>query len=460
MKIFSFLFAALWLIGSSHPMHAQATVALSFSLDNCSSVDSILLYELKGVHLQKAYSIRQNATGGFSIQIPRSGTPKIYFYGMNTDNTRVKPLVLGTEDKVSVTGPCFNPTLATVQSPLNLDFQEAQSQINQLKLEMGNVITEYREHYTDPVRRAAIEKKMGDVDQKKSALLDKYKKSNPFVSKIVALDTYLSFQNSPFAKNYKDELAYFAAEYFHFADFSDPAFNEIPMVYDLFKSYAGIVLQLGFSDETVKEYADKLLARFPKPSRAHQYALGALAGVLIDNGHGLSIEFGKMYSDLYNREDPAGSMEFASKIRMMEGSRIGKPAPEIVQNNPDSIPLKLSDLKGKVVLIDFWASWCGPCRRENPNVVNLYNIYKDKGFDVFSVSLDRSRDAWLKAINDDGLIWKNHVSDLKHWGNEAAQLYGVTSIPRTILLDREGKVIAENLRGEELAVKLQQILGM
>jgi thiol-disulfide isomerase/thioredoxin len=121
--------------------------------------------------------------------------------------------------------------------------------------------------------------------------------------------------------------------------------------------------------------------------------------------------------------------------------------------------MRLSDLKGKVVLIDFWASWCGPCRRENPNVVNLYKQYKDKGFEVFSVSLDRSRDAWMKAITDDGLIWKSHVSDLKHWGNEAAQLYGVTSIPRTILLDREGKVIAENLRGEELGLKLQQILG-
>lgn len=122
-------------------------------------------------------------------------------------------------------------------------------------------------------------------------------------------------------------------------------------------------------------------------------------------------------------------------------------------------PMKLSDFKGKVVYIDFWASWCGPCRRENPNVVNLYKQYKDKGFEVFSVSLDRSRDAWMKAINDDGLIWKSHVSDLKHWGNEAAQLYGVTSIPRTILLDREGKVIAENLRGDELGLKLQQILG-
>jgi peroxiredoxin len=136
----------------------------------------------------------------------------------------------------------------------------------------------------------------------------------------------------------------------------------------------------------------------------------------------------------------------------------GGKAPEINLNDTNGKALALSSLKGKVVLIDFWASWCMPCRQENPNVVKMYDKYKDKGFTVYSVSLDESKDAWLKAIKDDNLSWPNHVSDLKGWQSSAAALYSVTSIPATFLLDREGNIIAKNLRGPELEQKLQQVL--
>ena len=121
--------------------------------------------------------------------------------------------------------------------------------------------------------------------------------------------------------------------------------------------------------------------------------------------------------------------------------------------------MKLSDLRGQVVLIDFWASWCGPCRAENPNVVKNYQKYKDAGFTVMSVSLDSDRNKWLAAITADQLSWPNHVSDLGGWQNKVAQQFGVTSIPFTILIDRDGKVIATNLRGAALEQTLQQIFG-
>jgi peroxiredoxin len=136
---------------------------------------------------------------------------------------------------------------------------------------------------------------------------------------------------------------------------------------------------------------------------------------------------------------------------------IGSPAPEITLPAPSGTDFSLSSLRGKVVLIDFWASWCGPCRRENPNVVRLYKTYKDYGFDILGVSLDNNRDLWLKAIEADGLIW-HHVSDLKYWQSAGAQLYGVSSIPYTVLVDRDGKIVAKNLRGEELEEKVKEIL--
>jgi thiol-disulfide isomerase/thioredoxin len=121
--------------------------------------------------------------------------------------------------------------------------------------------------------------------------------------------------------------------------------------------------------------------------------------------------------------------------------------------------MKLSDLRGKVVLIDFWASWCGPCRKENPNVVKTYAKYKDAGFTVMSVSLDRDRNAWLAAIEKDQLSWPNHVSDLGHWSSRVPQMYGVKGIPFTVLIDQEGKIIKTNLRGEALEAELKKIYG-
>ncbi len=137
----------------------------------------------------------------------------------------------------------------------------------------------------------------------------------------------------------------------------------------------------------------------------------------------------------------------------------GNVAPDFAQAKADGSMLKLSDLKGKVVLIDFWASWCGPCRKENPNVVNLYKQYEKDGFTVLSVSLDKTKEPWLAAIEKDGLIWPNHVSDLKFWSNEAAQLYKVTGIPFTVLVDREGKIINTRLRGPDLENVLKGIFG-
>lgn len=156
---------------------------------------------------------------------------------------------------------------------------------------------------------------------------------------------------------------------------------------------------------------------------------------------------------------------FHERVQKMKKLAPGVPAPDIVLPDVKGNTRRLSDLKGKYVLIDFWASWCKPCRAENPNVVRLYKKYNSKGFEIFSVSLDglpqqpNPKELWLQAIKEDGLIWPNHVSDLQGWNSPVVAIYEIQGIPFTVLVGPDGNIIAKNLRGKSLEDKLKEIFG-
>jgi len=146
------------------------------------------------------------------------------------------------------------------------------------------------------------------------------------------------------------------------------------------------------------------------------------------------------------------------KLERMKAVAIGKKYTDFGLETPEGEMLKVSDVhQGSVLLIDFWASWCGPCRRANPEVVEIYNQYHDQGFEILGVSLDRDSASWVKAIADDQLTW-SHISDLKYWNSEGAELYGVPAIPHTVLIDRDGIITAKNLHGDELREAIEALL--
>lgn len=174
---------------------------------------------------------------------------------------------------------------------------------------------------------------------------------------------------------------------------------------------------------------------------------------------GLSAEKIEQYTNLLDKS--LANTQYVKLLRdlpaTLRATGIGTKAPDFTLPNPEGKNLRLSDHFGKYILVDFWAAWCGPCRKENPNVVRVFNKYKDKGFTVYGVSLDHSKEAWIKAIADDGLNWPQ-VSDLKFWDSAPAKLYGIRGIPGNVLLDPSGKIIARNLRGEDLEKKLAELI--
>lgn len=207
-------------------------------------------------------------------------------------------------------------------------------------------------------------------------------------------------------------------------------------------------------EKSRNEVYGKYVKKYPASALA-VYALGQYAGYYIDPSK-VDPLF-KLLSEKNKKSESGKALE--GRIETAKKLDIGQVAIDFTQNDTLGNPVTLSSFKGKYVLVDFWASWCGPCRAENPNVVKAFNEFKDKGFTILSVSLDQpgAKEKWLKAIHDDGLTW-THVSDLQYWNNAVAKTYGIQAIPANYLLDPQGKIIAKNLRGEDLANKLNGLL--
>ena len=450
------IFLLLIFVGNLQFLQAQQ-VQIEGEFVNCAE-DSLFFYVLDGLNLNRVKKIPlENNEGTYSFGLTINEPPEgLYLLG-DRQASNAKTFILGAnEASLKLTGNCDQLANASIwQSKLNKDYNKTQIKIDQLRRSLSRLIGKYRMAKRQGGDVAAVIAEMGKLDEQKIQLLDSLKKASPMLAKFVGPNTYLSFENH--GEAYDNESVYFAETYFKYTDLGDQTYSRIPVLQNAFRMYAATLARLGFSGQEQYNYINQWLNKISAPSARSAAMVGAING-LKGNNEDAYAKLAESYLEAYAPLNAYVSQQVEQELNAIKAQLIGAVAPDILLPTPEGDSLGLHDLRGKYVLVDFWASWCGPCRKENPNVVKLYQKYKDKGFEILGVSLDRDRNRWLQAIEQDQLEWL-HISDLKQWRSVAAQTYGIHAIPFTILVDPEGKIIAKRLRGLQLQRKLEEIFG-
>lgn len=451
----------LWLfIAFSLPLCLFAdNLTLKGSLTGSCNNDKIYMYYYDGVMLQEQSSTpltEQNGQKSFSFSFKK--TPKYGFYFFGTDRNNVRPILIGNKDKtIELVGDCAALSRATITNAYhNALLEKTMGRLNTLNTETSAAVMQFRNAGADLNLQQQAIAAIVETDKKKIALVDSIRAIEPNLSKVISLNVYISWYYDK--KGTTDEIQYFGTHYFDNKPIQDADFyNTIPIITDAFKTYTQVMASLGLDPLAVRKFIDANLNKIPSGTPTHKAALWGIITPLMETEPNNFSHYGNMFIKLYGKENPEIVPSIQQRIASLGTKLLGADAPDVKFKTPDGQLLALSDLRGKVVLLDFWASWCGPCIRSLPEVKAIYDQFKAQGFEILALSLDQTDKAWTDAIAKHNLPWK-HISDLKGWQSEGAKIYGVTSIPQTFLIDQNGKLAGLNLHGEQLANRIKELL--
>ncbi len=459
---FSF-FLLIFSILSCHPIkevvaQEQTTttrmVKLVCQLEQCLPESNVKLLAFDGIGF-KDLEVKKVQGDSVVFMIPHDDQPEVLYVGM--DARQKKGIIIGPDAYLKVKVNCKSArNSAAMGSIVNKQYDQFIKENQNFKAQKNGIARQLQRAGNNQEQAKAIVQKMIKLDQDKLRWIDSLYRLNQFVGLMAALESNVSYQTEP--GNYKNEVEHFINTYFRRVDLQQDAYSRAPMVYEAFRNFAQTLASIRLPQEVVVTAIDTSLNRIPENSKARKFAMGGILTALQSKNHPAYVVYADRFVKQYEGTNTIGLANIKAGAEKAKSFLPGAVAPGFKLPTPEGEEVSLEEYKGKVTLIDFWASWCGPCRKENPNVVKMYNKYKAKGFEIIGVSLDRKKDAWVKAIAKDGLTWQ-HVSDLKGWKNVVAQAYSVSSIPHTVLVDREGKIIARNLRGPMLEAKLEEIFS-
>jgi len=449
MKIFHFFFLVLLAL----PLSAQTT-RIVVEANGCKAMS---LYAFDGVTFEQLQPFTKNEAGHWEAVAPAEG-PTFRYVGSRPAD--VLPVIIGGDEVMTVTGTCGQLRGGKVtDSPINQRYQELKRTFQGHNRDFSTGMRAYQQAVIK--KDSAVMKQemaaMASLDQRKRTLLEKTTAEYPALGRVVSLNSYLSFLNGNNGK-YQSELDYFVNTYFQFVDFEDEGYNDLPWTYEGNRNF-GNTLVAAIPAERLSDMLLAVYDQWPEGSRAQFFAMSGGFAALAAKKHVATVKLADAIKARFGTIFPEQVKNINTQAATLRTYTTGAEAPLFAGPDPEGNEISLESLRGKVVLLDFWASWCGPCRKENPHVVKLYKKYKEKGFEILGVSLDKTKDRWVKAIAADKLTWL-HVSDLKGWRSAYGRLYGVSSIPQTVLLDKEGRIIARNLRGADLDRKLAEIFSV
>lgn len=442
-------------VSSKLPKAIQLEVRV---LDTLSELDTLRLYSWNAIQAEQINKVAFKSTGFGRNAIFVLGPMPLGMYYVGTSLSDLKPILMGTESSVLLeTKASTLSSLVPKVSDLNIALDQLMERIqNQNQVYMG-LVTAYSEAKSNKKKRAAVKDKMAVEDRIKRDLLDSLQKNNSELARIMAFNAFQSFQNN--GQTGQSEGAYFANAYLKYIDFKDTTYARLPFYYENIKNYATALTKIGLATSAQNAALDSMFLAIPDSSPNYRPTLVATMFGMMGKNNPAFTKYGKIYLEKFEGNYAMLDKFVRDKLVELRGAAgIGEEAINIVGNTPEGTKMDLKSLRGKYVLIDFWASWCGPCRRENPNLVRLYNQYKDKGFDILGVSLDNTKSKWEAAIKKDKLEW-HHISDLKGWSSTLSKPYGVRGIPYTVLVDKEGNILAKKLRGAALEAKLKELFG-
>ncbi|MCP4254067.1 MAG: redoxin domain-containing protein [Candidatus Scalindua sp.] len=423
------------------------------------------LYSFYGSDLSEEASAPVNEQGDFELEIKDTLPAGIYKIGTDKENA-ASIVISGAEDlgiKADY-GQLKTDNISVTNSRENEAYRVLLNEWNRIGNKMLSLNIEKSQISTvDPFftrRTKAIEEKMRLVIDEHNVNLLTIKEAWPgtFMSEVLvslSLIPLLQIYHPDLEDNYDNELAFMHDYFFEYIDFDDERIIYTPFLEKKYFMYLDKYTH--HTVEGIKDSVDLMLANAEANSTVLEFTIEYLIDTF--NKKGLS-ELADYVVDNYvdGCSNPL-TKRTAEKIEGIKRVRVGQIAPEIISQNFDGETIALSSLIGKgVLMVYFWASWCEGCEAENPNIVRIYNKYKDRGFDIYAVALDKDKAEWLKAIKKQKFTWTN-VSDLKEWESEAVKTYNVSRTPGIYLLDKEGRIIAKNLRDKELEMKIEELLN-